>query len=44
SGLGVSMNLLKSIKGVGMVELTTSDVLRHPLVGKIISAFDKYKE
>jgi phosphate starvation-inducible PhoH-like protein len=44
SGLGVSMNLLKSIKGIGMVELTTSDVLRHHLVGKIITAFDKYKE
>jgi phosphate starvation-inducible PhoH-like protein len=44
SGLGVSINLLKGIKGIGTVELTTSDVLRHPLVGKIITAFDKYKE
>ncbi len=44
SGLGVSINLLKDIKGIGTVELTTSDVLRHKLVGKIITAFDKYAE
>ncbi len=44
SGLGVAINLLKNIKGIGTVELTTSDVLRHKLVGKIITAFDKYAE
>ena len=44
SGLGVSINLLKGITGIGTVELTTSDVLRHRLVGKIITAFDKYAE
>lgn len=44
SGLGVAINLLKNINGIGTVELTTSDVLRHKLVGKIITAFDKYAE
>ena len=44
SGLGVSINLLKGITGIGTVELNTSDVLRHRLVGKIITAFDKYAE
>lgn len=44
SGLGVAINLLKSINGIGTVQLTTSDVLRHKLVGKIITAFDKYAE
>ena len=44
SGLGVAINLLKNINGIGTVELTTSDVLRHKLVGKIITAFDKYSE
>lgn len=44
SGLGVAINLLKNIKGIGHVELTTKDVIRHPLVGKIITAFDKYAE
>jgi phosphate starvation-inducible protein PhoH and related proteins len=44
SGLGVSINLLKGITGIGTVELTISDVLRHRLVGKVIAAFDKYAE
>ena len=44
SGLGVAINMLKNIKGIGTVELTTSDVLRHRLVSKIITAFDKYAE
>jgi len=44
SGLSVSINLLKNIKGIGTIELNTSDVIRHKLVGKIISAFDAYKE
>ena len=38
------INLLKNIKGIGTVELTTADVLRHRLVSKIITAFDKYAE
>jgi phosphate starvation-inducible PhoH-like protein len=44
SGLGVSINLLKNIKGIGVVELNTSDVLRHKLVSKIIHAFEKHEE
>ena len=44
SGLGVAINLLKNIPGIGTVELSTSDVLRHRLVGKIITAFEKYAE
>lgn len=44
SGLGVAINLLKNINGIGTVELNQNDVLRHRLVGKIIGAFDKYAE
>lgn len=44
SGLGVSINLLKNIKGIGVVELSSADVLRHKLVAKIIHAFDKHEE
>jgi phosphate starvation-inducible protein PhoH and related proteins len=44
SGLGVSINLLRNIKGIGVVELSAVDVLRHKLVGKIIHAFDKHEE
>lgn len=44
SGLGVAINLLKNINGIGTVELNQNDVLRHRLVSKIIGAFDKYAE
>lgn len=44
SGLSVSINLLKNINGIGRVELTAKDVIRHRLVSKIIHAFDKYAE
>ncbi|MGB1248744.1 MAG: PhoH family protein [Chitinophagales bacterium] len=44
SGLSVSVNLLKNINGIGSVELTTKDVLRHKLVSKIIQSFEKYAE
>ncbi len=44
SGLGVAINLLKNINGIGTVELNQNDVLRHRFVSKIIGAFDKYAE
>jgi phosphate starvation-inducible PhoH-like protein len=32
---------LKDIKGIGIVELDGRDVLRHPLVKKIINAYEQ---
>ncbi len=43
SGLATAIKLLKDIKGIGLVELDKSDVIRHPLVGKIIRAFEQYE-
>ncbi len=41
SGLKKSIDLLKDIKGVGIIEFEKEDVIRHPLVQKIIEQFEK---
>ena len=40
SGLAQALKILTSIPGVGHMELTTADVVRHPLVRAIIKAYD----
>lgn len=40
SGLFVANDILKNIKGIKIVHLTGTDVVRHPLVQKIIQAYD----
>ncbi|HUH75485.1 MAG TPA: PhoH family protein [Chitinophagales bacterium] len=44
SGLKFTTELLKDIKGIGIVHLDKEDVLRHRLVKEIISAFEKASE
>lgn len=41
SGLKEAMRILKGVKGIGFVELTDKDVIRHKLVRDIITAYDK---
>ena len=41
SGLKEAITTLKGIKGIGFVELNGRDVIRHPLVKKIITAYDQ---
>ncbi|MGM0844199.1 MAG: PhoH family protein [Bacillota bacterium] len=41
SGLVAAEKILKEIKGLSFVYLEQTDVVRHPLVGKIINAYDK---
>jgi phosphate starvation-inducible PhoH-like protein len=41
SGLMRSVELLRGVEGIGIIELTGSDVIRHPLVKRVISAFEK---
>ena len=41
SGLIQALNILKNIDGVGFAMLEESDIVRHPLVMKIIQAYDK---
>jgi phosphate starvation-inducible protein PhoH len=35
-----SVNLLKDIEGIAMVWLNGDDIVRNPLVTKIVSAYD----
>lgn len=41
SGLSDAIRILHGIEGIGMVEFTEKDVVRHPLVRKIILAYEK---
>jgi phosphate starvation-inducible PhoH-like protein len=41
SGLIECFKLLKNISGIGFVELTSKDVMRHKLVERIINAYEK---
>ena len=44
SGLDTALRVLKNIDDIGFVELTSKDVVRHPLVQKIVEAYDKYEK
>ena len=43
SGLEVAMKVLSKIDDIGFCELTAADVVRHPLVQKIVKAYDDYE-
>ena len=40
SGLMTGINLLKGIKGIAVINFTSADIVRHPLVTKIVKAFE----
>ena len=40
SGLDVALRVLKNIDEIGICKLTSNDVVRHPLVQKIVQAYD----
>ncbi|MFN7090986.1 MAG: PhoH family protein [Allorhizobium sp.] len=44
SGLVEALTVLKGVEGVSVVRFKDTDVVRHPLVGRIVQAYDaKYK-
>ncbi len=43
SGLKVIVNLFKKIPQIGLLKFEKKDVVRHPLIKKIIQAFDDYE-
>ncbi len=43
SGLDTAIRILKKIDEIGFCYLTSSDVVRHPLVQKIVQAYDDYE-
>ena len=44
SGLDVAVRVLKKVEGIAFCELTSLDVVRHPLVQKIVEAYEKYEK
>lgn len=44
SGLDVALKVLKGIDDIGICQLTSNDVVRHPLVQKIVQAYDSYEK
>lgn len=42
SGLIKGVDLVKNIKGIAVINFGTEDIVRHPLVTKIVKAFDKF--
>ncbi len=44
SGLDTAARVLKKIDGISFCYLTSSDVVRHPLVQKIVQAYDDYEQ
>lgn len=40
SGLSHALEILTDIRGIGIMEFQAGDVVRHPLVGKIINAYE----
>ncbi len=43
SGLSIASRILDGIEGIGIFRFTDRDVVRHPLVKRIISAYDNYE-
>lgn len=44
SGLEEAVRVLGKIPDIGICKLTNKDVVRHPLVKQIVTAYDKYEE
>jgi phosphate starvation-inducible PhoH-like protein len=44
SGLAHAIEVLKDVNGISMTHFSSSDVVRHPLVQRIVEAYDKFDE
>lgn len=44
SGLDVALRVVRDIEEIGICELTSMDVVRHPLVQKIVNAYERYEQ
>lgn len=43
SGLAVAQHILASVEGIAFCKLTQADVIRHPLVQRIVAAYESYE-
>lgn len=44
SGLDVAVKVVKNIEDISICTLTSKDVVRHPLVQKIVKAYEEYEQ
>jgi phosphate starvation-inducible PhoH-like protein len=44
SGLSLAQRILQNVDGIAFCELSTADVVRHPLVQRIVAAYEKYEQ
>ncbi len=44
SGLVHALNVLKDVDGIRILQFNQNDVIRHPLVGRIVTAYDNYQK
>lgn len=44
SGLEIAEKVLRKVEGVTFCRLTSKDVVRHPLVQRIVNAYDEYEK
>ncbi len=42
SGLAQAMHVLKGVNGISMTMFSSSDVVRHPIVQRIVEAYDRF--
>ncbi|GAB3484469.1 PhoH family protein [Marinomonas epiphytica] len=42
SGLAHAMHVLKNVNGISMTHFSSADVVRHPLVQRIVEAYDQF--
>lgn len=43
SGLMHAVSILKGVQGIALSQLTSQDVVRHPLVGRIVEAYEAHE-
>ena len=44
SGLAVSLKILQNVEGIAFCEFSQKDVVRHPLVQRIVAAYEEYEK
>lgn len=44
SGLSVAQRILQNVEGIGFCQLGKADVVRHPLVQRIVTAYEDYEQ
>jgi len=44
SGLNEARSVLRDVRGIAFSEFSAEDVVRHPLVQKIVSAYERYEQ